>query len=411
MQDHTHRRQLLDIYQAALHAVAGDRAVAAWLQAHSLEGEWAVLAVGKAAGAMVQGAREGLGARLCEVLVITKAEHGGHAHRGEQWLEGGHPVPDERSLAAGEALLDFLAQLPQERPLLVLLSGGASALVEVLPAGVDVAQLAEVNRYLLGAGFDIDTINRVRKRLSLIKGGRLLPYLQGRRCVQLLIADVPGDDPAVIGSGPLIPSIEPPLPELPDWVARLCRDDSSSMSSGQGCESHIIANNRLACEAAATRARAMGLPVTVHDEPFQGPVKQVAEVCSRELLEGAYGLHVWGGESTVVLPAEPGRGGRNQHLALLAAKYLAGQANVLLLAAATDGSDGPTSDAGGLVDGHTIARGEAEGFSAELAQARANAGGFLEASGDLLSTGATGTNVMDLVIAWKYLSVDGADLF
>lgn len=395
-----HRRQLLEIYQAALKAVAGDRAVFSWMQQHPLEGEWAVLAIGKAAGAMLQGARETLGERLREVLVITKADHGAQARPGELWLEGGHPVPDERSLLAGNALLEFLQGLPEGRPLLVLLSGGTSALAEVLPEGMDAGQLAEVNRYLLGSGLDIDAINRVRKRLSLIKGGRLLPHLRGRRCVQLLIADVPGDDPAVIGSGPLIPASEQELPALPEWIARLCQPPAPVVEAH--CESHIVANNRLACEAAAGRASAMGLPVVLHDALFQGKADQVAQDCCAELLAGPPGLHVWGGESTVVLPAEPGRGGRNQHLALWAAKYLAGQDNVLLLAAATDGSDGPGSDAGGLVDGQTLARGEAEGFSAELALTRANAGAFLEASGDLISTGPTGSNVMDLLLGWKW---------
>jgi hydroxypyruvate reductase len=401
--DHQRKRaQLLQIYQAALNAVAGDRAVADWLKHHPLQGDWAVLAIGKAAGAMVQGAREALAAHLREVLVITKADHGGTALAGECWVEGGHPVPDARSLAAGKQLLEFLEQLPDERPLLVLLSGGASALVEVLPLGMDAEQLAEVNRYLLGAGLDIDTINRVRRRLSLIKGGRLLPLLHGRPCVQLLIADVPGDDPAVIGSGPLIPSAEQALPDLPEWIADLCRSTPPVVATGQGCESHIIANNGLAREVATQLALEMGLTVYPHEGIYQGTVEEVARACCRELLACPPGLHIWGGEATVCLPGEPGRGGRNQHLALWAAKYRADQDNILLLAAATDGSDGPTSDAGGLVDGQTLARGEAEGFSAELALARANAGTFLEASGDLISTGPTGTNVMDLVIAWKF---------
>ena len=359
-----------------------------------------MLAIGKAAGAMVEGACSGLGDSLCEVLVITKAGHGGHPRLGEQWWEGGHPVPDERSLMAGLALLDFLEHLPEGRPLLVLLSGGASALVEVLPEGMVVEQLVEVNRYLLGAGFDIDTINRVRKRLSLIKGGRLLHYLRGRRCVQLLIADVPGDDPAVIGSGPLFPCADQALPPLPGWIVELCLPPAPAVEVG--CESHVIADNRMACEAAAQRAEALGLPVYLHGSLFTGPVEQVARQCCDSLLAGPPGLHVWGGESTVVLPAEPGRGGRNQQLALWAAIYLAGREDVLLLAAATDGSDGPGSDAGGLVDGQTLARGEAEGFSTTRALARANAGAFLEASGDLISTGPTGTNVMDLVLAWKW---------
>lgn len=403
MQSTQPRHQLLEIYQVALRAVAGDRAVAAWLAAHPLAGEWAVLAIGKAAGAMLAGARAGLGSRVREVLVIGKAAHGGRPDAGECWLEGGHPLPDERSLAAGEALLDFLARLPEERPLLVLLSGGASALVEVLPEGVDGAQLAELNRYLLGSGLGIAEINRVRKRLSLLKGGRLRNYLGERPCVQLLIADVPGDDPAVVGSGPLLddPQAGEPLPELPEGFLALLQPPTRQASRRE-VESHIIANNRLALEAAAERGRAMGLAVYLDDNVWQGDVMALAESFCQRVLSGPPGLYLLGGECTVQLPAEPGQGGRNQHLALLAARHLAGHGNIVLLAAATDGSDGPGSDAGGLVDGASIARGEQEGYCVELALARANAGAFLEASGDLLSTGPTGTNVMDLLLAWKW---------
>jgi hydroxypyruvate reductase len=405
------RTQLLQIYQAALRAVAGDHAVASWLQANPLEGEWAVSAVGKAAAAMARGAAQGLGGRLHSGLVITKHGHGDPALDPSHFrqLESAHPVPDGSSLDAGRALLGFLDELPEGLPLLFLLSGGASALVEVLPEGMDVDGLAELNRWLLGSGLPIGQMNAIRKRLSRIKGGRLAPYLKGRRCVQLLISDVPGDAPAVIGSGMLVADIGTTLPDaqrLPSWLGALLQSAEPAPSADapffRTIETHIIAGNEQAHRAAAARAGELG--VTVHDHPdhFQGDAELLAERFSDELLGGAPGIHLWGGESSVRLPAEPGRGGRNQHLALAAARHLAGRDKVLLLAAGTDGSDGPTGDAGALVDGGTVSRGEEEGISAAEALARCDAGSFLEASGDLIETGPTGTNVMDLVIGWRW---------
>jgi hydroxypyruvate reductase len=405
------RTQLLQIYQAALRAVAGDHAVASWLQANPLEGEWAVAAVGKAAAAMARGAAQGLGQQLRQGLVITKPGHGDPALDPARFLqiESAHPVPDAASLAAGEALLRFLDELPEDVPLLFLVSGGASALVEVLPEGMDVDGLAELNRWLLGSGLPIGQMNAIRKRLSRIKGGRLAPYLKGRRCVQLLISDVPGDAPAVIGSGMLVADIGTTLPDaqrLPSWLGALLQSAEPAPSADapffRSIETYIIAGNEQARRAAAARAGELG--VVVHDHPahFQGDAARLAERFCDELLGGAPGIHLWGGESSVRLPAEPGRGGRNQHLALAAARHLAGRDNVLLLAAGTDGSDGPTGDAGTLVDGGTVSRGEEEGISAAEALARCDAGSFLEASGDLIETGPTGTNVMDLVIGWRW---------
>lgn len=405
------RTQLLRIYQAALQAVAGDRAVAAWLRANPLEGEWALVAVGKAAAAMARGADQVLGQRLRQSLVITKHGHGDPALDPARFsqLESAHPVPDGSSLAAGEALLRFLDGLPEELPLLFLVSGGASSLMEVLPEGMDVAGLVELTRWLLGSGLPIEQMNAIRKRLSRIKGGRLAAYLKGRRCVQLLLSDVPGDEPAVIGSGMLVAEMGTTLPaaeSLPAWLGVLLQSAEPAPSADapffRTIETHIIAGNEQARRAAAARAGELGVVVRDHRDHFQGDAVVLAERFCDELLGDAPGIHLWGGESSVRLPAEPGRGGRNQHLALAAARHLSGRDNVLLLAAGTDGSDGPTGDAGALVDGGTVCRGEEEGFSVAGALSRYDAGSFLEASGDLIETGPTGTNVMDLVIGWRW---------
>ncbi|HEY9147793.1 MAG TPA: DUF4147 domain-containing protein [Gammaproteobacteria bacterium] len=404
-----HRRtELLQVYQAALAAVAGEPAVADWIRQHPLDGEWAVVAVGKAAAAMAQGAERELGPQIRSGVVITKYGHGDPRLAAPRWqlLESGHPVPDDNSLAAGEALLTYLQSLPDELPLLFLLSGGASALVEALPQGMSLADLARTNDWLLGSGLDIAAMNAVRKRLSRIKGGRLLRHLRGRRCLQLLISDVPGDDLATIGSAPLYPSAEQPLPQqLPDWLrALLAQAEAPPANTPQlaAVESHIVADNAIARRAARERVEALGLTVFEHPGHFQGDAEALAEKFVTTLHESGPALHLWGGESSVTLPGNPGRGGRNQHLALAAARLIAGEANCLVLAAGTDGSDGPTGEAGALVDGETLKRGEEEGLSAAVALRRADSGTFLEASGDLIETGPTGSNVMDLVMAWSW---------
>lgn len=405
------RQQLLAVYQAALEAVQGRRLVAAQLQRDPIERPCRVVAIGKAASSMLQGALEALGERAEAALLITKHGHLGPVigDRRVQYLEAGHPLPDQHSLQAGQALLDFIAASPETTPLLFLLSGGSSSLVEVLPAGLGLPDLVAVNDWLLASGWDIHAMNRVRKALSCIKGGRLARYLAGRPARLLALSDVPGDILSAIGSGPLAADPQPLdaalRAHLPDWVQGLLDRAPAAPTVEAACfqavEAHILAGNRDAREAAAAKGQALGWPVHIYAEPLQGDALEAGRELARCLLEGPAGLHVWGGETTVRLPAEPGRGGRCQSLALAAALELQGRTDCLLLAAGSDGSDGPGDDAGALVDGGSVARGLEEGLDPERCLAGADAGRFLEASGDLINTGPTGSNVMDLVLGYK----------
>lgn len=404
------RRQLLEAYRAALDAVAGDRAVADHLRREPVESDAYVIAVGKAAERMMAGALGALDDRFARGLLITKYDHVGPVcgdHR-VVCIESGHPVPDGNSLAAGTALLAFLADIPHRAEVLFLVSGGTSALVEVLPERTGLEDLAQVNQWLLGAGLDIEAMNRVRKRLSCIKAGRLAAYLEGRRTRNLMMSDVPGDDPRVIGSGLLVPHEFEALAVpagLPDWLQELLGRVPPAPSPGapvfEPVETRILIRNCDAREAAAGYARGHGLAVHDHAEPFQGGAETLGRQFARHVIDGPPGFYLWGGESTVTLPDEPGRGGRSQALALAAAGVIAGRDDICLLAAGTDGTDGPTEDAGALVDGETLQRGRDEGLDPDEALRRADAGTFLEASGDLVQTGPTGTNVMDLVLGLK----------
>ena len=401
------RKLLLKLMQQGLAAVNGRNCVHAALRSRSLPDKLYLAAIGKAADAMTAGAIDALGSRVRAGLVVTRYGYlDSPVYRDPRLLslEAGHPIPDEQSLAAGRALCLFLERVPEHAHFVFLISGGASSLVEVLPDHVTLEQLQALNRWLLGSGLPIDAINRVRCTLSQIKGGRLIEHLAGRDADVLLMSDVPGDDPAHIGSGLLVAPDLGPLPALPPEFAELVKREVQPGNSGPNgdVEVSVVASNQQMLEAIRVGAANEGVPITVHaalpaDDALECGGRVAEAVCS-----ASPGLYVWGGETTVTLPAEPGRGGRNQALALAAARQLAGHPNCCILAVGTDGSDGNTEDAGALVDGDTLARGTDAGFDAEDCLRRADSGSFLEASGDLIHTGPTGTNVMDLIIAYKH---------
>lgn len=398
------RRALLEIFQDALRAVDGCVRVHEHLVAHPLTAPVYLIAAGKAACPMARGAHAALGVGIRDALIVTKE---GYAEP-LPWpvREAGHPVPDARSLEAGEALAHFAATAPRDGHILVLLSGGASALVERLPAGVDLALLRRITDWFLASGLDIGEMNGIRKRLSFIKGGRLAQRLAPRAVTCLAISDVPGDDPRAIGSGPLVPdpSLAAPLDmPLPDFVRAALDRAPAAPAPGDGCfervRFEIVARLDDAKRAAVAAAERRGYRSELMPEFVAGDAVEAGARLARRLLESQPGVvRVWGGETTVRLPARPGRGGRNQSLALAAALELAGREDVYFLAAGSDGSDGPTQDAGALVDGGSVARGVQHGLDARGALVRADAGTFLEASGDLIHTGPTGTNVMDLML-------------
>ncbi len=404
-----HRRNLLAILQAALARVNGRGCVQRYLQAHSQTTPIYLIAIGKAAVAMSRGAIDVLEDGIHDGLVITK--HGHEEVLPWPCLTAGHPLPDAASLSAGDELLRFISCIPVDGRVLVLLSGGASALVERLPDGVVLEQLQALNHWLLGAGLDIHACNDVRKRVSLIKGGRLASLLSPRSVLCLTISDAPDNDPRVIGSGPLVADSRLSTPSefvanAPDFVRELI--DKAPPAPGvndpvfKAIETVIVATLDDAKHAAAEAATSYGYRTTVEPEFVSGDACAAGTQLARTLCNGESGVvHVWGGETQVVLPPDPGRGGRNQSLALAAAIELAGHGDVFFLAAGTDGTDGPGDDAGALVDGATVVRGKSNTLDAVTALQRADAGSFLQASGDLLRTGPTGTNVMDIMMGLK----------
>jgi len=341
-----------------------------------------IAAIGKAASAMALGAYDALGASIERTLIITKDGHIApqvQVLRNVEIHESAHPVPDKRSLAAGQRLLRWLSELPSAVEPLFLISGGASSLVEVLEEGVTFDQLGRLNAEGLASGIPIAELNARRSKLSRIKGGGVTRLLGDRPARALFISDVPGDDPAVIGSGLLGPAAG-----LQDRIER-----------------RIVASLDHAVEGVCEAARKWSLDVRKGAARFDDDAARLAVRFAHELHLHSAQVCVWGGESTVQLPANPGRGGRNQHLALAAARLLAGQPNMMLLAAGTDGTDGVTDDAGAVVDSETCARLVLAEIDADDSMRRADSATALAASGDLIHTGPTGTNVGDLVIGLK----------
>jgi len=367
------KQALIQIWDAAVAAVSGRQAVANALSADSNFHPDLVLAVGKAAVGMCLGALDNL--PPCDALVVTKYDHADAdilARDRVKVIEAAHPIPDQKSLEAGQALLERIRAMPAESRVLMLVSGGASALAESLPEGMSLQDLQTIADEMIAGGKTIGQINARRKQTSLIKDGKLVEAFNGAEIRVYAISDVEGDGIETIGSG------------LGD-----CHRARTVASS------RVIASNQIARDRAEQKSVELGLTVRLNEETLYGDVFELAPVIGEQLRRAEPGVYLWGGEPTVILPASPGRGGRNQSLALALAEQIAGRDNITVLVAGTDGSDGPTTAAGGLVDGDTWDDPDV----ARMALQNADAGSYLEQRRDLYVTGPTNTNVMDLAIA------------
>ncbi|CAA6816343.1 MAG: D-glycerate 2-kinase (EC [uncultured Thiotrichaceae bacterium] len=397
------RENILNIYLAGLEAVKGDNAVYQALMARGDLPACHVVAIGKAAEAMYQGAKRYLDNDINSVFMISKFGHYSAEVLADPQvvaLEAAHPVPGESSLLAGQMLLDHLQKLPTGEPCLFLISGGTSSVCEVLGEGWTLEQLQALTQELLSDGYGINEMNAIRQRISSIKGGKLWKYIGERPVWALLISDVEGDAPTSIGSGLLFPPDEDRLPEAlaEKWQDRLPVFETPSVPDNFQWE--IVASNQIALAAMQVKATELDYKSEIVPRFVSGPAVHAANVCIAELQDTDVDMLLWGGETTVKLPEQPGRGGRNQHFALAVALEIENKP-IMMLAAGTDGSDGLSEDAGALVNGKTCTKGRAVDKRPEDSLQRADSGNFLEACGDLIYTGPTGTNVMDVVIGLK----------
>ncbi len=403
---------VLQIYKAALLSVNGRSVVRYYISNIAFEKPMRIVSIGKAAEAMALGVVDVFGQHDYQCLVINKNNYSVSNEfdsRRVTVLEASHPIPDERSLHAGRLLIEFIHRSPADSQLIFLISGGASSLVEVLPEGISAEDLQKTNQWLLASGLNIGQINAVRKAMSCIKGGRLATMLGNRKTTALMISDVPENDPGIIGSGLLVADSDSSeilaTLKLPHWLENIVNNSTPKPTMSDDCfkriNVQIIADNWRAQKAASNEAKYLGYDVYLEDELIWGDVDDVAKKISDTVIGGQPGVYIWGGEATVILPTQVGRGGRNQQLALAVACEIAGDLTISILVAATDGSDGPTEDVGAIVDGQTVLNGLNKKMDARDYLRCADAGTYLHAVGSLVQTGPTGTNVMDLIIGLK----------
>lgn len=389
---------LSELFHSALDSVNGCIVVEQQLLHRPINGNVAVLAVGKAATAMMLGAQNQLKKQITSALVITKECLSDNSLK-FPCIESGHPIPNEMSLEAGAKLLEFIENIPKDTTFLALISGGTSALVECLPENLSLYDLQKINQWLVSSGLEIHDMNTVRQSFSLLKAGRALTHLSTNTMTQFLISDVKNDDISIIGSGLFVVNNENKSKiKLPDWINKI--NQVPSGPSSISVESQVLASNEMACQSIFKQATEKGFSVKYHGQSLYGDVFELADKIANYLLDAESGIHIWGGEPTIVLADKTGRGGRNQSLALALACILENTKGITILVGATDGNDGSTDDAGAIIDGGTIQRGSQIGSANEYIES-ADAGTYLAEAGDLLSTGATGTNVMDIVIALK----------
>ena len=415
------RKQALAIFKAAVAAANPGDAVAARLRRESFDRyrNIYVVGAGKAGAAMARAAERVLGRRITQGLLNVKYGHRAALRRIEL-NECGHPMPDERGVEGSRRIAEIAAAAGPDDLVLCLISGGASALLPLPADPITLAEKQETTKLLLACGAPIQEINTVRKHSSQIKGGQLARLASPASVLTLLVSDVIGDDPGVIGSGPTAPDASTFADArailekyaISDRVPRSVRERIERGERGETAETpkpgepvfarvrhEVIGSNRLAVNRAVARAKEFGCHTMVLSTFVEGETREVARMhaaIAREIVESGRPLKppacvITGGETTVTLHGD-GLGGRNQEFALAAAIDIAGLPNVVIFSAGTDGSDGPTDAAGAIADGQTLGRDQ----RAPEFLARNDSYHYFSALGDLVVTGPTHTNVMDL---------------
>ncbi len=408
------RAFLSDLFRVAVAAADPYEAIVRHLPARP-RGRTIVVGAGKAASQMAAAFERAWGERV-EGLVV--ARHGPvETCRYTQVLTAAHPVPDEAGIAGAEALLRHVEGLTPDDLVVALISGGGSALLPAPPQDFALADEKALNEALLASGAPISAMNVVRKHFSRIKGGRLAARAYPAKVVSLVVSDVPGDNPALVASGPTVPdasSAEEALRIIRDYriglpasVVEFIGNERAPIPGDEAFahnEVHVIASARVSLEAAAAQARKLGFQPLILSDSIEGEAKDIGRMHAALALEfsaNAQGLSkpmvlLSGGETTVTIGGgKYGKGGRNSELLLSAAIDLQGAEGITALAADTDGIDGSEDNAGAFCDGGTVARIRAAGGDARTYLAGHDAWSAFDLAGDLFVPGPTGTNVND----------------
>ncbi len=410
------RAALRALFDAAVAAADPRKVLAPHLPPKPTKGRCVVVGGGKSAAVMAAALEDAWPDVPLEGAVVTRYGHAVPTRRIEV-IEASHPVPDANSERGARRLLELVQGLGPDDLVLALMSGGASALLAAPAEGLTLADKQAVNRALLACGANITEMNAVRKHLSAIKGGRLAAAAAPARVVTLAISDVPGDDPAVIGSGPTVPDATTfadaralvaryGLTLPPGVAARLARDDDETPKPGSlpHAEFRMIATPMMALNAVAEAARGMGLTPLVLGDALEGEAREVGVVMAgiaRSVRAhgqplAAPAVLLSGGETTVTLGSgKTGHGGRNTEFLLSLGVALAGAPGIWAAAGDTDGVDGMDEIAGALLTPDTLARARAKGLDPRAMLGGHDSHTLFGAVGDLIITGPTLTNVND----------------
>ena len=423
-----------DPYTATLVALAGDAGAQQALSSIPPDGKIHVVGAGKASAMMARAAENALDGRIASGLVIVKEGHtatGGAPLNQISIREAAHPVPDERGVASTSDLLQIVFEAGEGDLVLCLISGGGSALLTQPADGITLEDAQVVTELLLKSGASINELNAVRKHLSAVSGGQLARMASPAKVLSLILSDVVGSPLDVIASGPTVP--DPTsysyalaildrydlMKTVPPMVLSRLRAGLSGLFPEtpkpgdpifQNVTNVLVASNVQAVEAAAEAASAHGFNTMIVSTYLEGEAREVGRVLAgiaREIVQYGRPLAppaclLFGGETTVTVRGK-GLGGRNSELALSAAIHLRGLGQRALVASlATDGGDGASPGAGGIVDGTTIDRGARLGLDAQASLANNDSYTYLSQVRDALVTGPTGTNVNDIMAVFVF---------
>ncbi len=368
-----------------------------------------LVSVGKAAWDMAKAAKDILGERIVSGVILTKYGYSKGIIEGFRILEASHPIPDKNSVKGAIEILEYLNSLESGVTVLFLLSGGASSVFEIPENGVSLNEIVQITEKMLRMGADIYELNAVRKRLSKVKGGKLARLYRHLNFLEFVISDVIGDRLDVIGSGPLHPDASKPeyalkvaeKYSLPQSVKQLMKQDLSGNPGN--VKSMIVANVERACDIAKKSSERFGYKPYIFGCAFEGEARELGKFIgkiAREIITKNRPMEkpcalIFGGETTVTVKGN-GEGGRNQEIALSAALEIRGLEGVVVVAFGTDGTDGPTDAAGGIVDGFSIERMKRSGINPKECLEKNDSYSALKASESLIVTGPTGTNVNDV---------------
>ncbi|MDD4844709.1 MAG: glycerate kinase [Anaerotignum sp.] len=399
------------IIHSSIQRVLPDSAVKRALEGKSFNGKVIVIAIGKAAWNMANAAEDILGNRIEKGIVLTKYHHGQGDIKGFTILEAAHPLPDENTIMGTEKIIQAVSNLSAEDTVIFLVSGGGSALFEKPAGNLKLNDFLQITDQLLKCGADIVEINTIRKHLSAVKGGKFAALCAPAHIYTIALSDILGDRPDSIASGPTCAdhsTCEEAFAIVEKYGLKLTDEMKEQLSTETPKE---VPNNTMLitgsvkelCFAAAAEAKALGYAPLILSTFVDCEAKEAGRFLAsigKTIQQEGFPLKspcaiICGGE-TIVRITGKGKGGRNQELALSAAASIAGMENIVIGAVGSDGTDGPTDAAGGLVDGHTKEILEQAGISIDDVLAENDSNCALAHADALIITGPTGTNVNDL---------------